>query len=162
MESKNGALAGTWAIVLGASSGAGARVRGPVGSMRARTWRGCSSDGGSREDGNGDRGMAIEATGRRWLPTARDPADERGRVKALDLPGGGSRLRRCARPDPLARFRFLFNLPCLSGLNRLCTACRFPCRWMVAPPPATANSLVYWTQDLLAREMMGLAGASLP
>ena len=146
-------MAGSWAVVLGASSGLGAAcaVRlAEAGVDIAAVFLGRRQ---SRETAAA-AAAAVEAAGRRWLPIRANAADERGRMKALDLlaaevgPGGVRILiHSLGFGSPT---RFIDAEPSVRGVP-------FP-RQMEMTLDVMAHSLVYWTQDLIAREMMGTGG----
>ncbi len=148
-----GPLVGSWAVVLGASSGIGAACAVAVARAGADVAGVFLGRRQSRDTATAT-GAAIEAAGRRWLPIRANAADERGRIKALDALGvalGSSGVR-------VLIHSLGFGSPArFIGAEASARGVPFP-RQMEMTLDVMAHSLVYWTQDLLAREMMGAGG----
>ncbi len=149
----DGSLDGAWAIVLGASSGIGAACAVGLAEAGMNIVGVALGRRQSRETAAAT-GAAVEAAGRRWWLIRANAADERGRLKVLETiapeiaPGGVRVLVHSLGFGSPATF--------LGGET---SARGVPfSRQMEMTLDVMANSLVYWVQDMVAREMMGAGG----
>lgn len=152
----DGSLNGSWALVLGASSGIGAACAvalAGAGADIVGVALGRRQSRGTAEDAK----AAIEAAGRRaWFIRA-NAADGQGRAKVLDEiaaevgPGGVRVLvHSLGFGSPV---RFIGAQPSARGVPFA--------RQMEMTLDVMALSLVYWTQDLIARGLMARGGRIL-
>ncbi len=152
----DGSLNGAWAVVLGASSGIGAACAVALAEAGADIVG--VALGRRQSRGTADAAKtAIEAAGRwAWFIRA-NAADEKGRTKVLDeiasvVGLGGVRvlIHSLGFGSPA---RFIGGEPSGRGVP-------FP-RQMEMTLDVMAHSLVYWTQDLVARGLLAEGGRIL-
>ena len=152
----DGSLNGTWAVVLGASSGIGAACAvalAEAGADIVGVALGRRQSRGTAEEVK----AAIEAAGRRaWFIRA-NAADAQGRAKVLDeiaptVGPGGVRvlIHSLGFGSPV---RFIGGEPSARGVPFA--------RQMEMTLDVMALSLVYWTQDLVGRDLLGRGGRIL-
>jgi enoyl-[acyl-carrier protein] reductase III len=152
----DGSLAGSWAVVLGASSGIGAACAVALAEAGADIVGVALGRRQSRETADATKDAIAEVGRRAWFIRA-NAADEKGRTRVLDeiapvIGPGGVRvlIHSLGFGSPV---RFIDPESSSRGVP-------FP-RQVEMTLDVMAHSLIYWTQDLMQRGLIGGGGRIL-